>query len=166
MNNRQIMRAAHHETGHAIAALLLDMGLERVSIEGYPRKNAVTVFDPGYTGNENPDDPATRDKVLKNAVVSAAGIAADTEYCRMRRIPYDDGGTEDDQKNVVGMVGFLHRKSENVVACNDDIAACTARARALVRDNWPLIHRVAKELYNRETLTADEIRGLTTLAAD
>ena len=33
--NRHHMRAAHHEAGHAVAVLLLDMGLEYATIEGY-----------------------------------------------------------------------------------------------------------------------------------
>lgn len=51
------------------------MGLEYATIEGFPLQSAVTRYDPGYTGNENTDDPAVREKILNNAVVSLAGIA-------------------------------------------------------------------------------------------
>ncbi len=175
--DRHQMRAAHHEAGHAVAALLLDMGLEYATIEGFPLQNAVTHFNPGYTGDENPDDPAVREKILKNTVVTLAGIAADVEFFRVRGVRHDDTGTTDDKLQAVGMIAFLYktmcdcrtikdditameeRNHALLTATNADLAACETRARTLVRENWAGLHRVAKELYWRR-LNADEIKSL------
>jgi ATP-dependent Zn protease len=174
-SNRHHMRAAHHEAGHAVTALLLDMGLEYATIEGYPLQSAVTQFDPGYTGNENPDDPAVREKILKNVVVALAGIAADAEFFRIRGVRHEGTGTTDDKMNAVGMIAWLYTtmrtiKDDDVssqeeragalhTATNADLAACEMRARTLIRENWAGLHRVAKELCWRK-LTADEIRRI------
>ena len=115
-SNRGLMRAAHYEGAHALTAVLLDMGLEFVSIEGYPLKSSVTRFDPGYTGNENPDDPAVREKILNNAVVSLAGIAADVEFCRMRGIRYDGVGTGDDDAGSRALIRVLPPETRETIA--------------------------------------------------
>lgn len=79
----------------------------------------------------------------------------------MRGARHEDTGTTDDKLKAVGMVASLYKNSttDPTAAANADLAACEERTRALVRDNWAGIHRVAKELYWRR-LTADEIKSL------
>lgn len=144
-------RAAIHEAGHAVASVLLGLGLKSVSI----------VPDGVSLGRTVPKDEGPReqepgsDEWLEACVVRAlAGYEAER-----RAITPEKFGVErvdNDDWDLAGDIVFsLGGESEGRrwILLN----RCLANARVLLARNWNKVETVADELLSREMLDESEV---------
>jgi hypothetical protein len=140
--------AAHHESGHVIAARLYGRDVSRVWV----KRNG---FGGGFTEfGTLPPSPDVQD-VLEHAVIVASGRAAQEKFGAKQEIYIAACAGDDNQiqQIVERLMPVAHRSR-----CLD---AIRNEARQLVEAKWGHIREFARVLLARGSLDAADIRNLT-----
>jgi len=147
---------AYHEAGHAVLAVILDLGPGRVTIEG-DGVNAGVALDEG-------DDPRDEDA---QALYSCA-----PEAFRMRHAAgYYAGAHATRRAGYLNWRDGAHQDYEAAHHVLDDFAPdeetvdalaklCERRAELLVECYWPEIEALALALVEHGTIEVDEVRAI------
>jgi ATP-dependent Zn protease len=154
---RKYESVAYHEAGHAVAAVLLRLGIGRRSVSIVPEKAHGIL---GYTHimarlREQPDcatSEATKSRIEAWAIASLAGDAAELRLDGKRRF-----GGHQDFRQAIGLLTYISTSFEQHDA---RIEAARIGAKDLVETNWPAIQTVARELLSEKTLTGAEVRAI------
>jgi len=129
-------RTAHHEAGHAVAAIELDHIVEFATI--IPKGNRL-----GTVHHYFADDPA------KNVIFSLAGPIAERKFtgkaCQ---------GNEGDEEAIAKALGMLERPRRYY----------RQKATQLVAGNWPAIVAVAEELLRVGTMNHQQLASVMSRA--
>lgn len=149
---------AYHEAGHAVLAVILDLGPGKVSIES-DGVNAGIAHDDG----DNPRDEdsevlymsAPEAFKMRHATTFYAGALAAR---RAKYFNWRDGADQD--------FAAAHGLADDITACPSSVDAirklCERRAEILVEYYWPEIEAVAAALLERSTIEADELRRIVS----
>jgi len=168
--NRSCHITAYHEAGHTVAAIVLDVGFEKVTIVGDEVANGRIIYedpDPEITeawefGDRA--DPAVIEWAEKSIIVAFAGAAAQRRFAPRSHWRYAQTG-EYELPNF-GKVVSPHSDLSKVIRMIDDMGRSDdavyykeleARAEALVEKNWPLIVKLADTLVWQKTMYADDV---------
>jgi len=161
MGRLSVIQIAHHEAGHAVAAVVLGIGIEKVTLEDDEEANALAYcLHPGIHGfvstTRKEQAALARDLVY----VCYAGYAAEARYqpkARRRQAAHDDA-------NASELCWTYSIGPRNCFVGDEVYLAGLKRleneAKRLVRKCWPSIHAVAIELKKRRTLTCEEVRTI------
>lgn len=153
-NTQEQWRLAFHEAGHAVANVLMEMPFSFVTVEGpQPCVNAVSPILGWERG-----DGSKRELVRKYAVCCYAGAAAEEHFigcCAERYTDFDNASywlsqyTRPRGAQVVGDEAF-ERQEERL----------RNQARALIRAHAGEVRVVSQALFERGTLTCEEVTTL------
>ena len=153
MSSRSHHITAYHEAGHAVAAIVLDVGFEKVTIVGDEEAYGRIIYDDAeewkLSGRAN---PAVIKSAEASVVVSFAGAVAQRRFAPRSRWRH---GQTSDLSKVRRMIDYMDR--------SDDAAyykELEARAETLVEENWPLIVKLADTLVWQKTMYADDVYEL------
>jgi ATP-dependent Zn protease len=157
---------AHHEAGHAVAAIMLDLPFDYVSIgrgrddQGEPYLGAIC--HPSLLMMPGRNSFRARVRNVRNAVMVAyAGIEA--ELCfdpnADERLAQDDF---DNAENFLSADGLFPRYPDEASAVRMEqiLNRLRREARRLVRKHWALVETLAKALLKRKRLGYDEARSV------
>lgn len=157
-------RLAHHEAGHAVIGRVLGLVCGYVTI----------VADTESAGHSITEDPYVTDRawvergryrdmdtiVHGRIMALMAGREAEDECLGVCPSGADYGDGED-RYQIACMLDFICDQQTDVAACE---ARLRARTLGLVRRHRPSIERMAAELLQHETLTAEEADALVPRA--
>ena len=124
---------AYHEAGHAVIAVLLDVGFEKVTINGDERAAGRIIYvnpEPEIRearGGGDRDDPRVKQSAKNALIVTLAGAIAQRRFS-----PRSDWrfGSTVDQKNVTDRIADLGYTGEDAETFQKVLEKC---AEALVR---------------------------------
>jgi hypothetical protein len=160
---------AYHEAGHAVAAL--KQGIPVLGLTVVPKTEGTEVClghceHPGLYACKPRSDQEKRTIARKLILVDYAGPAAEDNFCRIRvcwsRLIRDttlDGDGPEDFRDAYYLAGEAIRHPR--FFDRDDhhryLIGMWRKARRFVKDQWADIHLLAQKLYQRKTLTQEEI---------
>lgn len=147
-----------HEAGHAAVAHALDVGLD--SVEIYPQPRVVFTKTWGRLYNRDLGRGALTRTLAVNVVITAAGAAAETRYCRTNNLPVRTLESGFNDMHQIGKVAhFIYEDGRHDAALRR--FACRRAAR-IVADPivWTAICDMADALYYDHTT----VPGATAMA--
>jgi hypothetical protein len=168
---------AYHEAGHAVACLALGLPFKYVFIgRGVDNDPESRRYGQWYDGAICYDfgqvtkaflKRQTREKKLAFATQFLCGALAQDYAQRHKHSKIDVcEGADDDLRRVARLIRWIHVSpgDELTEASRDavtaDIKVALDRAKALVKENFPKIRKLALALQARRTLTFDEVVAL------
>jgi hypothetical protein len=132
-------RVAHHEAGHAVAAFLLRVPFEHVSI-------ASNAFSMGHLRLTNRRRPKGMERNYKLGIIGLAGLAAER---RFSPTGVQSNSHEDDWPFVRDL-SFEWGGSGKIAQALVDL--WTLQAEELIGGQWKLVQKLAAALMLQETL--------------
>ena len=139
---------AHHEAGHAVAALRLGVPVHHVTIDPENDDGGIVLGHVRFLGGDK-DPPSLSHRLL---LVSLSGPAAQRRFAP--RSPIRMNGRSD----------FEHARCESELVSSSPTAArsltrwAECESRSFVEREWPLIQNVAALLIERRTLSGDDLQ--------
>jgi hypothetical protein len=147
---------AYHEAGHAVAAKMLDLTVDRISISPEGDAAGHVTHDYGCNMNEAiyEDEPFRQWALERAAIVSLAGEAAQRRY-RPESVDPEHGGG--DRVHAHQILDYLAGEADQEL--RDAWATLLVlRAERLVEAYWPRVEWLASVLLSQTTIEgADEI---------
>lgn len=160
---KEMLNTAYHEAGHAVAAFVLHIPIGRDGATIIPDHNAGSLGTCHILRKlkENPTyatSPRTRARIEDLSVMLMAGDAAQRRFQPRSRY----GGHRDIQ-DAIDLLDYVSSSSE---VSNARVRVAFLEARALVECHWDRIRAVATSLYDKRTLSREDvlclIRGVGT----
>lgn len=172
---------AHHESGHALAAVVLGISIESVSIAEDP---SVIRYGPRpgledalFTLPTTLDDarrtewsPTARARARREIVTFAAGPVSQMIYQEGPEVPIDSEGIHlyGGWADIEAIEGFALRLAADAKLSDEQLLAkrdCLVRdlvadATRLVRRHWPALQSLASELAEAEGLAGHEVERI------
>jgi hypothetical protein len=150
-------RVRYHESGHAVAALILGVSLKPEGIDCSSDHDACTHVQ------EKPDSEWTEEYCTDRAAVKLSGPAAE---CRLRCQEFSPDTLQNDPQYVrdYGQAQQIFQRFQTYHGQPDPALiverVCTAMYRAynVIACNWPAVEAVARALDGRNGLSAEGIR--------
>lgn len=150
-----IVEIAHHEAGHAVAALVLRLRIGRKGVTIIPDKitDALGSAHVLYQMHGNPEleiSPRTHVRLLNLAVMCLAGDAAEKKFNPRRRF-----GAHGDRHCASGLLSYISSSTEILEL---QLKIAHLRACSLVNVRWNEIEKVATALVERKMLDREDVR--------
>jgi len=148
---------AHHEAGHAVAAHVLGLTVDRISIVSDGDAAGQVIHDYGCNMNEviNEDDGIRQWALERAAIVSLAGEAAQRRF-RVESVEEEHGGG--DRLHVHDMLDHLAGEMDQELR-DAWYRVLVLRAQRLITEHWVRVTWLASLLLRETTIEgAEEIR--------
>lgn len=136
---------AHHEAGHAVAAVYRGIGIRRVTIAARPDSAGHVHYLRPMRGVE---------QIHKRGMVAMAGEAAQRRF-NPRSIRRHHGGSDREQVVAYAVECTGSNEQAELMARLWEV-----QAREFVLFHWTVIQHVAAELLVRQTLKHEDVRRL------
>lgn len=157
LDARRLAVVAHHEAGHAVAAIRL--GRAVASLTTIPDYMVAEPYDGciflasvgGRSGG------LARSFAVANIIVSLAGPAAQRRFRPRSGVADSARGDHDDCDRLAGVIS-CDMASENALRRH-----CAIEARALVKANWAAVKAVAEAAMHDRILSGTTIRAIVDL---
>ena len=175
---RERRATAYHEAGHVVACLVFGLPFKDVAIGRGVDNNPESIsygreydgricYDFGRITVGEVAKTWTREQKLAHAIQFICGKIAE-DYDQRRKHSKIDAreGAQDDLMWAARLVAWIHFSpcdeptDAQVDAATADLEIAFDRAKALVKENFPKIRKVALALQERNTLTFDEVVAL------
>lgn len=144
-DRKKRLATAHHEAGHAIAAIRMGLGVSRVGI--YPATTERT-----YSGE---CQPARQGDDFRYIVFVLAGLIAGRRFDGRA----SDFGASGDRAIIREVLSNRYRRT--VVSLDVPIVRkARLQAESIVSENWPEVTAVANELMANIELSGDAVRDI------
>ena len=161
-STKRLSCTAHHEAGHAVAASMLALRVQRASIE--PAEDYLGIVShprwPKHLTDALQFGRPTLSQIARleaHVIVLLAGGIAERQYRgRSNRV-----GAADDLHKAVDIVMAL---SGNAKESSAYLTLLHCRAESLVQVHWGAIEAVAQALLSTKTLTGAEVERLIRVA--
>jgi ATP-dependent Zn protease len=161
----RIPSVAYHEAGHAVAAFILGMHVDLVSIEtqGFPpgwllRGGVLATFN--HEGTQN------QDEAERAATAGLAGEQAERLWCRQK--PWRRAKSTH-HVNFSGDRAYVHEMLRPFIKDSADedriIKRLKEAARTLLANHWSCVEVLAAKLAEHKVLKSGEIKRLVTFAS-
>jgi len=172
-----IRATAYHEAGHAVAAIYLNVSIEKVDIIGHERAAGRVIYaDPDQAEQEiidmwnagDRDDARVVQWVEHRLIVTLAGAIAQRRFSPCSDWKYGMGHDNiampgSDIQTVIGRIDELGFRGKVAATYR---AYLEAQAEALIIKHWPAIKKLAETLLWRKIMDADEVHQLLFGAYD
>ena len=192
MTDKEKLIVSYHEIGHALVAALQSHSAPVTKITIIPRTSGAL----GYTMQVDEDEHNLMSKAeLENKIATLTGgrVAEDLVFHSITTGASNDIEqatkvaramiTRFGMNEEFGMVAFetvtnQYLGGDTSLACSDETSASIdakvvaevkkqyAKAEALLKENMPKLHELAKYLYEKETITGDEFMDILNLAPE
>jgi hypothetical protein len=186
LTKNELRAAAHHEAGHAVAAMVLDFWrpVERVIVGRHTHADGSVVDGAVRFGNDNvPLASLPRDQLLKDAVLTYAGPLAeifDQQHRKNRELEnqkqyWQEGGAHGDTESAhATCIAAAARDHGVTLKCGDYIPLAVRQsadklceetfeqAGKLIEEHWHHIRKLAIALQERRRMTGEQIWDLLT----
>jgi ATP-dependent Zn protease len=155
----RLAKTAHHEAGHAVAHIKLDVPFRKVTIEpGEDYLGQVSAYGFGKAFQERMatgyPTARDRDRLEREIICILAGPLAEYRFARRR----GHVGATSDHRNIVEILFCLCAQNEMQAF----VKWLEVRTENLLHAPgvWPAMKSVAKALLERKTLTQAEVRSI------
>jgi hypothetical protein len=158
----RIPSVAYHEAGHAVAAFMLGMHVDLVSIEtqgfppGWPLRG-------GVLASFNPEGKRNRDEAERAATAGLSGEQAERLWCR--RKPWRRAKSTHHVR-FSGDRAYVHEMLRPFIKDSADedriIKRLKEAARTLLANHWSCVEVLAAKLAEHKVLNGGEIKRLVT----
>ena len=158
----RIPSVAYHEAGHAVAAFMLGMHVDLVSIEtqGLPPG---WLLRGGVLASFNPEGTRNRDEAEKAATAGLSGEQAERLWCR--RKPWRRAKSTH-HVSFSGDRAYVHEMLRPFIKDSADehrtIKHLKETARTLLANHWSCVEVLAAKLAEHKVLKSGEIKRLVT----
>ena|SRR3984885_3319371 len=158
----RIPSVAYHEAGHAVAAFVLGMHVDLVSIEtqGFPPG---WLLRGGVLASFNPEGTRNRDKAEKAATAGLSGELAERLWCRQK--PWRRAKSTH-HVSFSGDRAYVHEMLRPFIKNSADedriIKRLRETARTLLANHWSCVEMLAAKLADDKVIKSREIKRLVT----
>lgn len=135
---------AHHEAAHALAHVVLRLGMRYVTL----RPRSGDAHGLVKTTSRRPPDEQRLDTLIKHAVAALSGPLAELKLTGADRSMYDNDWVRANDYLEIISPGDLRQASVDAAQC---------WSRVIADRHWPQINAVAASLVERRTLQRSEV---------
>jgi hypothetical protein len=154
-NDKFKLQVAYHEAGHAVSAALLGIKVVRVCI-GPGRHGRTVRENPLYEFEGQTTDQIPQDRFNSIIFTGAVVIVAGEEAQRIHdRNSIKDWQIRDDAEDLHGLMRNVDVQQRRPLE-----RSVRRQCKALLKDNWAAVDRVARALLEKIELTGDEVAAL------
>lgn len=157
---KEIERTAYHEAGHAVAAHLLEVPFEYITIKVDEERGSLgsmlRVEKEGFKPEVDADDETLRNVIEARAMVCMAGPEAEKSFAG----EYDDVGATSDRHFAADWVSRATCGDAKEEDAYLNWLTNRVRSRLSKHCEWKFVQAVAKALLEHETLSAKRVREI------
>src|ERR1700691_5257287 len=156
----RISSVAYHEAGHAVAAFMLGMHVDLVSIEtqGFPPG---LLLRGGFLASFNPDGTRNQDEAEKAATAGLSGEQVERLWCRRKPL-HRRRNTH--HVSFSGDRAYVHEMLRPFIKDSADedriIKRLKEAARTSLANHWSCVEVLAAKLAEHKVLKSGEIKRL------
>lgn len=163
---KALQRTAHHEAGHAVAAIHWEVRLVSATI--LPDAEAKTLGEVHHHGSplkgvEYDASTMNRPRMERMVLVGLAGAAAERAFVKREGGRFRFAGSVPDYRHPHNILGYFIGSEEERSAYMNWLEV---RATDFIAVSWDEITAVARALLDRQTLRAKEMRRIVKDAID